>query len=64
MTEMEKLALSRARLMVSGRYRIPWTYAGETAGALQRRGLIDAGGYLTALGLRSRSVTSPEKERE
>jgi hypothetical protein len=48
-------ALSRARLMVSGRYRISWTYAGDTAGSLIRKGLIDEGGYLTTAAIRSRS---------
>jgi hypothetical protein len=43
----EREALSRARLMVSGRYRIPWTYAGPIAYSLKRKGMIDEGGYLT-----------------
>ena len=49
-------ALRLARLMVSGRYRIPWTYAGSVAHSMIRNGLIDDGGYLTTKGLRERAA--------
>ena len=49
-------ALRLARLMVSGRYRIPWTYAGSVAHSMIRNGLIDEGGYLTTKGLRERAA--------
>jgi hypothetical protein len=59
--EPEELeAINRARLMVSGRYRIPWGIGGEMMKALIDKGMIDQGGYLTETALRVRASTPPE----
>lgn len=56
---IEREALLSARLMVSGKYRLPWRYAGAAMRNLEHKGLAN-GSYLTERGEQARAALSSQ----